>query len=123
MIDLVLSLDRMVKKLCSNEKIFAIGYIKGIMAGEGTVYFNKSRYVRIEMRNEKEIRYVHLLLKNLGYDCSVSMRTERLGMCSIYIGAKQLEKFYNEIGFGSELNRQNLLKLAVDKKLRVNQYI
>ena len=122
-INLVLALDDIVKMICRRNNALAVGYIKGIMAGEGTVYFNKSRYVRIEMRNEREIRYVHSLLKNLKYNCEVSLRSERKGMCSIYIGAKQLEKFYNEIGFGSELNRQNILRLAVEKKLRVNQYI
>ena len=122
-IDLVLSLDRYIKSLCKRNKLFAVGYIKGIMAGEGTVYFNRSRYVRIEMKNEIEIKYVYSLLKILKYKCNLSLRKERLNMWSIFIGAKQLEKFYKEIGFGSQLNRQNILKLAVNKKLRVNQYI
>ena len=122
-IDLLLSLDKLVKGLCAKDKSLAVGYIKGIMAGEGTVYFNKSRYVRIEMKNEKEIKYVYSLLKRLKYDCKVSFRKERLGMCSIFIGAKQLEKFYSEIGFGSENERNELLKLAVEKQLKVNQYI
>jgi len=93
------------------------------MAGEGTVYFNKSRYVRVEMKNEREIKYIYNLLRNLKYDCKISLRTERPRMWSVYIGAKQLEKFYKEIGFGSQQDRQNILKLAVDKRLRLNQYV
>ena len=122
-IDLVLSLDAIIKRICSTDRALAIGYIKGIMAGEGTVYFNKSRYVRVEMKNEREIKYIYNLLRNLKYDCKISLRTERPRMWSVYIGAKQLEKFYKEIGFGSQQDRQNILKLAVDKRLRLNQYV
>lgn len=55
--------------------------------------------------------------------CNSSLRKERKNMWSIYIGAKQLEKFYNEIGFGIHTRRQKILENAVSKKLRVNQYI
>ncbi len=92
------------------------------MIGEGTVYFNKSRYVRIEMKNEKEIKYLHKLLTMLNYQCKPSLRSNRDNMWSIYIGAKQLKRFSNEIGFGAHKKRQNLLEQAASKSLRINQY-
>ena len=121
-IDLILSLDQLVKKVSFNNQKLAIAYIRGMMMGEGTAYLNKSRYVRIEMKNEREIKYICTLLHLLKYKCAPSLRTKRIGMWSIYIGAKQLSKFYKEIGFGVHQERQEILKKAVNKKLRVNQY-
>ena len=92
------------------------------MIGEGTAYFNKSRYVRIEMRNEKEIKYLHELLTMLGFKCKPTLRNNRHDMWSLYIGAKQLNKFAKEIGFGVHKERQNILEEGVNKILRVNQY-
>jgi len=123
LIDLILSLENTIKKLCFNDKKLTAAYIRGMMIGEGTAYFNRSRYVRIEMRNEKEIKYLHRLFQMLDFDCKPSLRSERENMWSIYIGAKQLKKFYNEIGFGIHQERQKILKEAVNKKLRVNQYV
>jgi len=123
LIDLILSLEDEIKKICETNKNLAAAYIRGMMIGEGTAYFNQSRYVRIEMRNKKEIKYLHKLLKMLGFNCKPHLRTERENMWSIYIGAKQLKKFYDEIGFGVHQERQKILKKAVNKKLRVNQYV
>ena len=122
LIDLILYIESTIKKLCLNEKDLATSYIRGMMAGEGTVYFNKSRYVRIEMKNKKEIDYIYKLLKILNYQCRLTFRKNRPGMWSIYIGANQLRKFHREIGFGAHRKRENILKAAVGKKLRVNQY-
>jgi len=123
LIDLFFSLENTIKEICLNNRKLAIAYIRGMMMGEGTAYFSESRYVRIEMRNEKEIKYLHKLFKMLGFNCSPYLRTEREGMWSIYIGAKQLKKFYDEIGFGVHQEKQKILEEAVNKKLRVNQYI
>ena len=113
LIDLVLSLDNIIKELCSKDKNLACAYVRGMMIGEGTVYYNRSRYVRIEMRNEKEIKYVHRLFLMLGFDCKTSLRTTREDMWSIYIGARQLNKFYSEIGFGVHEKRQKILTEAI----------
>jgi len=123
LIDLILSLERTIKKICFNDKKLAAAHIKGMMIGEGTAYFNRSRYVRIEMRNEKEIKYIYKLFRLLGYSCKPSLRSNRENMWSIYIGAKQLKKFYDEISFGVHQERQKILEAAVNKKLRVNQYV
>lgn len=123
LIDLILSLEKTIKRICLNDKKLAAAYIRGMMMGEGTAYFNRSRYVRIEMRNEREIKYLHKLFQILGFNCKPSLRTEREGMWSIYIGAKQLKKFYNKIGFGVHQARQKILEEAINKKLRVNQYV
>jgi hypothetical protein len=112
LIDLFLSLENTVKDICSKDKNLARAYIRGMMIGEGTIYHNRSRYVRIEMRNGKEIEYIHRLLLMSGYDCKISYRTTRENMWSIYIGAGQLRKFYDEIGFGVHEKRQEKLREA-----------
>jgi len=109
----ILSLESTIKELCSKDYKLACAYIRGMMIGEGTVYNNRMRYVRIEMRNEKEIKYLHGLFLMLRYDCKISYRTTRENMWSIYIGAKQLEKYYNEIGFGVHEKRQEKLKETI----------
>ncbi|MBI2657277.1 hypothetical protein HYX08_01130 [Candidatus Woesearchaeota archaeon] len=121
-IDLVLALEDTIKGLCSKNAKLAASYIRGMMIGEGTAYFNKSRYVRIEMRNEKEIKYLHQLLTMLGFDCKPVLRLDREDHWSIYIGAKQLDKFAREIGFGVHKGRQRILDKGVAKILRVNQH-
>ena len=122
LIDLVLSLEKTIKKLCLNDKKLAAAYTRGMMIGEGTAYFNRSRYVRIEMKNEREIKYLTDLFALLNYKYKLALRSNRENMWSIYIGAKELKKFYNEIGFGIHQKRQKILERAVNKKLRVNQY-
>jgi len=121
-IDLILAIEDKIKELCKKDKKLAAAYTRGMMIGEGTAYFNKSRYVRIEMRNEKEIKYLHQLFTLLGFECKPSLRNERHDMWSIYISAKQLMKYYDEIGFGIHEKRQVILEKAINKKLRVNQY-
>ncbi len=121
-IDLILAMDTKIKNICSNNPKLAAAYIRGMMIGEGTAYFNKSRYVRIEMRNEKEIKYLHRLFTLLGFNCRPSLRTNRHNMWSIYIGAKQLKRYNDLIGLGIHSKRQAILERAVNKKLRVNQY-
>lgn len=74
------------------------------------------------MKNKEEIHYLHEIFTMLGFKCKPSLRTTRENMWSIYIGAKQLKKYYDEIGFGVHKKRQRILKSAVNKKLRVNQY-
>jgi len=113
LIDLFLSLENTIKKMCSQDKSLACAYIRGMMIGEGTVYNNRMRYVRIEMRNGKEIEYIHRLLLMLGYDCKISYRTTRENMWSIYIGTRQLKKYYDEIGFGVHKKRQEKLKETI----------
>ena len=122
LIDLILAIEEKIKELCKKDKKLAAAYIRGMMIGEGTAYFNRSRYVRIEMKNEKEIKYLHELFTLLGFDCKPSLRTERHNMWSLYIGAKQLKRYYAEIGFGVHKKRQEILEKGVNKKLRVNQY-
>lgn len=122
MIDLFLNLENVIKEVCKKEDNLAKAYIRGMMMGEGTVYFKRSRYVRIEMANEKEIRYLYRLFRNLDYNCRISSRDDGSGRWGVYIGAKQLKKFHHEISFGAHQSRQKILTEAANKKLRVNQY-
>jgi len=121
-IDLILEIENKIKDICRKNKKLAAAYIRGMMVGEGTAYFNRSRYVRIEMKNQKEIEYLHKLFILLGFKCEPSVRAERDCMWSIYIGAKQLKKYNDLIGFGVHVARQKILNAAVDKKLRKNQF-
>lgn len=121
-IDIILAIENKVKEISSKDKSLGFAYIRGMMIGEGTVHLNRSRYVRIEMKNEKEIKFIHNILTKYGYNCKPSLRTTRQDMWSIYIGAKQLQRFSKEIGFGAHKKRQNLLEKAANKQLRVNQY-
>jgi hypothetical protein len=121
-IDLFLAVEYTVKQICLNDRRLAASYVKGMMIGEGTVYLNRSRYVRIEMRNEKEIKYLHKLLIMLGFNCEPCLRKERENMWSLYIGARQLKRFNEMIGFGVHKTRQEILEKGIKKKLRVNQY-
>jgi DNA-binding transcriptional regulator WhiA len=118
LIDLILALENTIKEICSQDKNLARSYLRGMMIGEGTVYNNRSRYVRIEMKNGKEIEYIHRLFLMLGYDCKISYRTTRENMWSIYIGAKQLKKYYDEIGFGVHEKRQEKLREAITLKIK-----
>lgn len=122
LIDLILAMQLTIKELCTKNPKLASAYIRGMMIGEGTAYFNRSRYVRIEMRNEKEIKYLHQLLTMLGFNCKPYLRSNRYDMWSLYIGAKQLAKFAKEIGFGVHQERQQILEQGANKVLRVNQY-
>jgi|SRR3989338_5610866 len=122
MIDFILAIKNLIKNICSKDPKLAAAYIRGMMIGKGTAYFNRSRYVRIEMRNEKEIKYLHKLFTMLGFDCTPTLRSNRHDMWSLYIGAKQLNKFSREIGFGVHQERQQILEQGVNKVLRVNQY-
>jgi len=122
LIDFILSIENKIKELCRGNTKLAVAYIRGMFIGEGTAYFNKSRYVRIEMRNEKEIKYLHELFLFLGYECKPTLRTNRDNMWSLYIGSKQLKKYYKEIGFGVHEKRQRILERAANKVLKVNQY-
>ena len=122
LIDLILAINERIKEICVTDKNLAKAYIRGMMIGEGTAYFNKSRYVRIEMKNEKEIKYIHKLFTLLDFECKPSLRPERENMWSIYIGAKQLGNYKDLIGFRIHEKRQKILDMAVNKKLRVNQY-
>ena len=122
LIDVLLGMNHSIKKLCLVYRELAAAYIRGMMAGEGTVYFNKSRYVRIEMRNPQEMVHIHQLFLILGFECKLTCRNNRHDMWSIYIGASQLKKYSELIGFGAEDARQELLMAAAHKQLQVNQY-
>ncbi len=67
------------------------------------------------MKNEKEIKYVHKLLTMLGFSCKPTLRKERQNMWSLYLGAKQLQKYYELIGFGVQEKRQKILEKAIQK--------
>tara|TARA_Y100000310_G_C20695479_1_gene825403 strand:+ start:4413 stop:5456 length:1044 start_codon:yes stop_codon:yes gene_type:complete len=122
LVDLILSLKNQVKSICMEDKKLAEAYIRGMMIGEGTVYFNKSRYVRIEMKNESEIKYLARLFDLLGLEYKIFLRSNRENMWSIYIGAKQLRKYHDKIGFGVHERKQRILRMAAHKKLKINQY-
>ena len=107
--DLFFLLEPIVKKECLRNKKLAEAYIRGMLAGEGTVYFKekqKTRYVRIEMKNEGEIKYISSLLSMLNIKHGVSERNTRKGMWTVYVGSPNIISMKN-IGFGASVKRQN----------------
>ena len=112
---LILDLEKEIKNLILKNKTLMKPYIKGMMIGEGTAYFNVSKYVRIEMKNEFEIIYLKKLFDKLGYKVKIYTRNTRKNMWSIYIGGrKNLMKYYEEIGFGIHEKRQLILQKIYD---------
>ncbi len=109
-IDLMLAIRTEVKKIVSIDKKLSCAYLRGLMAGEGTVYNNRSKYVRLEMKNHGEIAFAKRLFKNLDITFTFHKRSNRDGMESIYIGGKDnLKKYHELVGFGAHKKRQDKL--------------
>lgn len=116
-IDLLLTLETEIKRLCLKEPKFAIAYLKGLMAGEGTVYESKVstyRYVRLEMKNSNEIAFAKRLFKLLKITYTYHRRSSRDGMEILYVGGiDNLKRFQKLIGFGCCEKRNIYLKHAL----------
>jgi hypothetical protein len=114
-IDLILDIDKPVKEAVLWDDGLASAYLRGLMAGEGTVYNNRSKYVRLEMKNHTEIEYAKKLLAKLGINFTSHKRSNREGMESIYIGGKEnIRRYYELVGFGCQEERQRKLKALVE---------
>jgi DNA-binding transcriptional regulator WhiA len=114
-IDLILEIREIIRNLVLQDVELASSYIKGLMAGEGTVYNKRSKYVRIEMKNPGEINYVKKLLNLLGIKYTHHIRSNRKNMENLYIGGKDnIKRYYELIGFGSHKKRQKKLKELVE---------
>jgi len=103
---LIIILESTVKALALHDEKLARAYIRGMMIGEGTAYAKRMRYVRVEMRNENEIKYLNLLFEKLNFKVTCYERNTRKGMWVIYVGASQLARFNELIGFGIHKERQ-----------------
>jgi len=114
-VDLILDTREQIRAAVLKDEELAAAYVRGIMAGEGTVYNNRSKYVRLEMKTADEINFVRKLLDILGITCTHHKRTTREGMESLYIGGKEnIKKYYELVGFGCETKRQEKLKKLVE---------
>ncbi|MAG45764.1 MAG: hypothetical protein CMH63_03270 [Nanoarchaeota archaeon] len=112
---IILKLQKSIKKLCKINKEFASKYLEGISAGEGTAYAKKIRYVRIEMRNPKEINFLSKLFKLLEINYILGKRSTRKDMWWIYISKEHnLKRFNDLIGFNLIPHRQRILEQAID---------
>ncbi|MBD3312924.1 hypothetical protein GF345_00620 [Candidatus Woesearchaeota archaeon] len=121
-IDLVLTLEETIKEATKNNEKLAAAYVRGMMIGEGTAYCNRSKYVRIEMKNQKEIDFISELLDILAIQYKKKCRSNREGMWSLYIGGRENIKRYSRvIGFGVHKKRQDILDKIVntEKKLGI----
>src|SRR3989344_3809664 len=117
-IDLMLSMNETVKSAASDSHSHAAAYVRGIMIGEGTAYNNKYSYVKLEMRNEKEVKFVSYLLEKLGICCTVKERHTRRGMWTVFIGRKDsILRFHRLIGFGVHEKRQLILDQIINNKI------
>ena len=115
-IDLILAIRDRVRKVIKKDEELAKAYLRGIMAAEGTVYNNRTRYVRLEMKNPSEMAFVRTLLDTLSLTYTKHSRTTRKNMESIYMGGREnLKRFYTIVGFGCQKERQRKLeKLVAD---------
>ncbi|MEK6887490.1 MAG: LAGLIDADG family homing endonuclease [Candidatus Aenigmatarchaeota archaeon] len=114
-IDLFLSIEKIIKEISFINTTYASAYIRGMMIGEGTVYSNNYFYVRLEMRNEREVKFISNLLNNLGIKHTINERNKRHGMWSVFIGRKDsVLKFHQIIGFGVHRKRQAILDGIID---------
>jgi hypothetical protein len=106
-----------VKRMVRENQSLMAAYLRGIMAAEGTAYQKgQQKYVRIEMHNEEEINYVSELLKRLEIGHRSYLRSNRDGMWSIHIGrTRDIHRYMEVAGFGSQLKRQERLKKICDK--------
>lgn len=114
-IDLFHEIRNDLKKIVIKDEKLSSAYVKGIMAGEGTVYNNRSKYVRVEMKNEFEISFICKLLDVLKINYSVHERNNRKRMKSVYIGGRgNILRFYVVAGFGHHNERQEKLRKLVE---------
>lgn len=120
-IDLMLDLREKVRLAALQNNELAAAYVRGIMIGEGTVYDNCSKYVRIEMKNPGEIEFVRNLFEFLSIACTHHKRINRESMESLYVGGQDnIKRYYDLVGFGCHSKRQEkLTKLVLG---RIDKY-
>ena len=72
------------------------------------------KYVRIEMKNEPEMKYISILFNMLNINHTLNERNTRKGMWYLYISRKEnLDKFAELIGFKLCQRRQNILNKII----------
>ena len=114
-IDLFLSMEKTVKDISLIYQDYASSYVRGIMIGEGTAYFNKYFYIKLEMKNEREVKFISHLLKNFNILHTIKERNDRLGMWTIFIGRREsILEFNRLVGFGVHIKRQAVLDRIID---------
>ena len=126
-VHLFLAIEESVKSYVQNDDNLMRAYIRGLMIGEGTVHHKGNfHYVRIEMKNKKEILFLASLFEKLGFKFTCKERGTRKDMWYIYMGGREnLTKYYQTIGFGVQEKRQKILEDIVywykekDTKLQV----
>jgi DNA-binding MarR family transcriptional regulator len=112
-----------VKLKCLNNKKLAIAYLRGIMAAEGSPKFHiksGSRAVHLKMKNEKEIKYIGILLNNLlKVKTSVLKSKSENGMWLVAIsGVDELKKLNNFDIFEIESRKRIRLKIIINSYKR-----
>jgi hypothetical protein len=111
-IQCILLLNKHIKKIVLTDFKLSCAYVRGMMAGEGTVYNNgKNKYLRIEMKNKEEIAYLKKLFSKLNINYTYHTRKNRYSMESLYVGGlSNMKRYLDLVGFGSESNRQKKLE-------------
>ncbi|MFA5176130.1 MAG: LAGLIDADG family homing endonuclease [Candidatus Nanoarchaeia archaeon] len=112
---IILKLNDLIKDLCLKDKELASAYLEGISAGEGTAYCKKMKYIRIEMKNEKEMKYISSLFKLIDINHKLYERNTRKGMWCLYISKKENIFNFNElVSFNLCKPRQEILDNIVN---------
>jgi hypothetical protein len=114
-LDLTLQLIKIIKKISKNNQSLNVGYLQGLFDGEGTAYCKRMKYVRIEMKNLKEMKFVHKTLKLFKIKTKLKERRTRKGMYSLMISKyKNINNFNKNIGFKLVIHRQKIVKKILD---------
>ena len=111
-----LILDKLIpitKEKCSTEESFAIAYIRGIMAAEGSPKYDEKshqRAVHLKMKDKSEVKYVFKLLQFLGLTPSFLFSKEDNEWLVSISGFSELKKLDKINIFGSHLEKKRKLK-------------
>ena len=105
-----------IKKECLINKSFATAYLKGIMAAEGSLKYNKKshhRSVHLKMKDKTEVRYVFHLLRFMGLTPSFLFSKQDKEWLVMINGCSELE----------ELNEMDIFELNSERKEKFKQIL
>ncbi len=104
-------IDYTIKSIIENsdDKI-KIAYIRGIFAAEGSTR-KKSKQIRLNMKNEKELLFARRMLLDLGIFSNGPKLNTHNGCFELSItGYYNIKRFYEINGFGRHKERSDLLR-------------
>lgn len=77
---IILKIEQIIKEITLKDKELICAYLEGICTGEGTAYCKRMKYIRIEMKNKREIFYISNLFKLININNTIGTRNTRKDM-------------------------------------------